>query len=309
MTSNCKLRPKKEFADYTIMGCVEFGNIRKKRDNNILLRIYTYLLAHYFFTNQFRQVGHMSLKVQDIDYFFRRGTLENPRFWARFGGKPDFTGKVVGDVGCGHGSLCVDVASAGARQVIGFDLDTERIESAQAIMSEHYPQLRQNLEFRIQDLADAPEREFDYFLSKDTFEHVIDLPKVLRSMKDRLKPGGQVFIGFGPLWNSPYGDHRRTKMRLPWGHVMVNEDFLVNRVNRLGGYCGSQVSSIHDIGLNKFSLADYRRMFNESGLKTVFFKVNHSTRPISRLFSSLRKVPLLEEYFSHNIYCILENPK
>lgn len=248
----------------------------------------------------------MKLNERDVDYFFRRGTAENPRFWSRFGGMPDLAGKMVGDVGCGHGSMCVEVAAAGASKVIGFELDPERIAVAKTISQQHYPQFSKVLDFRLQDICGAPERSFDYLISKDTFEHLIELPRILKAMKDRLKPGGRVYIGFGPLWNSPYGDHRRTKMRIPWGHLMVSKNYLVQRVNRLGGYCGEQVSSIHDIGLNAFSLADYRRMFQESGLKTVFFQVNHSKRPISRVFSSLRKLPFLEEYFSHNIYCILE---
>lgn len=248
----------------------------------------------------------VQLNKDDVDYFFDRGIVENPRFWSRFGGRPDFTNKVVGDVGCGHGSLCVDMALLGATKVIGFDLDSERITCAQEITKTYYPQLSQTLEFRLQDLADASERDFDIFVSKDTFEHLIELPKVLGAMRDRLKPGGKIYIGFGPLWNSPYGDHRRTRVGFPWGHVLLNESFLIKHVNRLGGYCNQKVNSIQDLGLNKFSLADYRRFFTESGLKIVFFQVNHSTRPISRLFSSLRKLPYLEEYFSHNIYCILQ---
>lgn len=247
-----------------------------------------------------------SLNQNDVDYFFERGIVENPRFWSRFGGKPDFTNKVVGDVGCGHGSLCVDIALTGAQKVIGFDLDSERIACAREITQTYYPQLGQSLEFRLQDLADANEQDFDVFVSKDTFEHVIELPKVLAAMRNRLKPDGKIYIGFGPLWNSPYGDHRRTRIGLPWGHVLFNEDFLIKHVNRFGGYCNQQVNSIHDLGLNKFALADYRRIFTESGLKIIFFQTNHSTRPISRLFSSLRKLPYLEEYFSHNIYCILQ---
>lgn len=249
-----------------------------------------------------------SLSAKDIEYFFQKGAIENPRFWSRFGGKPDFTNKLVGDVGCGHGSLCVDVASSGASKVIGFELDPERVAFAQAITRLHYPELNPKLDFRLQDIADAPEQNFDCLISKDTFEHLIELPNVLSAMKARLKPGGKVYIGFGPLWNSPYGDHRRTQMRIPWGHLMVSHNYLVRRVNRLGGYCGNQVSSIHGIGLNTYSLADYRRVFDESGLVTLFLRVNHSDRLVSRFFSMMRKLPALEEYFSHNIYCVLQKP-
>lgn len=33
-----------------------------------------------------------------------------------------------------------------------------------------------------------------------------------------------------------------------------------------------------------------------------------SNHPVSRLFTLISRIPGLEEYFSHNIYCILEKP-
>ena len=57
-----------------------------------------------------------------------------------------------------------------------------------------------------------------------------------------------------------------------------------------------------------YSLADYRRFIDGSGLKVVRFGVNRSTSPLSKILSVLRRLPLLEEYCTHNVYCILEKP-
>jgi SAM-dependent methyltransferase len=250
----------------------------------------------------------MTMRQEDIDYF-NRGIVENPCYWSRLGGKPDFTNLVVGDLGCGHGSLCMDVAMSGAKRVIGFDLNARLIDFGNENMHGNYPQLANVVEFRYQDVRESPESDIDCFVSKDTFEHVLDLSQVLDAMKTRLKPGGRIYAGFGPLWNSPFGDHGRLKMRFPWGHVAFSEKHLITRLNRLNGIDGPKAASIHDLGLNKFSLADYRQIFKECGMSVVFFRVNSSTRPISKVFSLICRIPLTREYFSHNIYCILEKPK
>jgi SAM-dependent methyltransferase len=245
------------------------------------------------------------LKQYDID-FFNRGRVENPRYWKRFGGKPDFTDAVVVDLGCGHGSLCIDIALSGARRVIGLELNPDRIDFANENLKINYPQLANIVEFRLQNLQDTPESEIDYFVSKDAFEHVIELEQVLAEIKKHLKLGGRVYTGFGPLWNSPFGDHGKAKMLVPWGpwgHALFKEQFLVNWHNY---FDSNKVTSIHELGLNMLSLAEYLSIFHTSGMKTVFLKVNDHEWLVSRLFSLIRKIPFLEEYFSHNIYCILE---
>jgi SAM-dependent methyltransferase len=246
----------------------------------------------------------MALLQVDIDYF-HRGSYENPQFWARLGEKPCFKGAFIVDLGCGHGSLCVDMAMMGARKVIGLDLNSRLIDFANQNLQLHYPQLKDLVEFRNQNLCDMPERDVDYLISKDTFEHVVELEHVLADIKRCLKPGGRLYSGFGPLWNSPFGDHGRTKLVIPWAHILLPERFLIAWRNR---YFTHKATSIYDLGLNGLPLAEYMRIFQTSGLRLVYLRINSSERLASRLFSLLRKIPFCEEYFSHNIYCIMEKP-
>ncbi len=252
----------------------------------------------------------MTLSQQDINYFMR-GSYENPRFWTRLGGKPDFAESCVVDLGCGHGSLCVDIARSGSKQVIGLDLNPSLIAFAKENLNLNYPDLTKTIEFRLQNLRDMPESGIDFIVSKDTFEHVVELEQVMVEMKLRLKPNGKIYTGFGPLWNSPYGDHNRTKMQSlgPWGHLMLDQKRIVERLNLR---YHTDVHSIYDLGLNMLSFADYQRIFSMSGLKTVYFKVNaidgspKHLRLAGRLFSFLRKIPFLTELLTYNIYAILE---
>jgi SAM-dependent methyltransferase len=250
----------------------------------------------------------VELPQEHIEYF-GRGRRENPRFWARLGGAPSFKGASVADVGCGHGSLCIDIAMSGAKKVVGFDINTQLIDFANENLRQNYPQLVKTVEFENMDLRDYREQTFDYIVSKDTLEHVIDLDAMLNEMKTRLNYGGRIYAGFGPLWNSPFGDHRRTKTPIPWGHLLITEDKIIDKLNR-----GRQkkIDSIYDLGLNKMSLNEYRNLLSGLGLSIIYYRVNASacaralSRPLIKISDLLRKIHCLEEYFSFNLYFVLE---
>ena len=229
--------------------------------------------------------------------------LENARFWNRLGGKPALKGASVLEIGCGYGVLCVDMALSGARLVIGLDISSKRIDVARKYVKEKYPQLKNIIEFKVMDLKDYPAFNFDYIFSKNSFEHIIELEKMLIRMKSCLKLGGKVYTGFGPLYNSPFGDHGLTKTIIPWGHLLIKESIIINKLNRRGS---DKINSIYDLGLNKLSFSDYLRIFNNSGLYTIYFRVNQSNNIIVKIFSLFSKIPFLKEYFTQNIYCILE---
>ncbi|MBN1164990.1 MAG: class I SAM-dependent methyltransferase [Candidatus Krumholzibacteriota bacterium] len=245
----------------------------------------------------------MTLAERDLQ-FFDRGGRENDKFWKRLGEKPDFTGAAFLDVGCGHGRMCVDIARAGAGEVVGLDTSPHRIQFAGENLRINHPDLRGNIEFLNLDLKEYESAErFDYIISKDAFEHIIDLAGMLREMKKRLKPGGKIYVGFGPLYNSYRGDHKRTGAIIPWGHLLIPERILLSRLSKKRGH---KIDSVRELGLNKLSLRDYRDLLDRSGLKVGLFKVNCGDHPVVRIFSLLGRIPGLKEYFSFNLYCILQ---
>ncbi len=239
--------------------------------------------------------------------YFGRGKAENEKFWSRFPRPPSLEGKRVLDVGCGHGSLAVEMAGRGARKVIGVDPNRDLIDFAKENVEKNYPGLRENLDFQCGDISSIREREFDLIVSKDTFEHVLDPVGALAGMEDRLKPGGMVFVGFSPLYFSPWGDHRRTEAFLPWGHLIFPEKLLIERLNRK--YPDRPVRRIEELGLNKYSPARYRELFAGSRLEVVWLGVNRSRNPAMRVFDLFRRVPFLENCFTHNLYTILRRPE
>jgi SAM-dependent methyltransferase len=208
------------------------------------------------------------------------------------------------------------MASAGAEQVVGLDIKPRLVGFSNAYLRRHYAHLTHVVEFRAVHLRDYDESvAFDLIVSKDTFEHIIDLDGMLWEMKKRLKPGGRIYAGFGPLYPSPYGDHDRRRTALapwgfwgrllaaiPWGHLGT-ESLIVRMNNR---HRKKKATSMHDLGLNKMSATDFWTAFDESGLAIIDFRVNRSRKTVSRIFSLMAKVPILKDYVTHNVYCILE---
>ena len=124
-------------------------------------------------------------------------------------------------------------------------------------------------------------------------------------MKKKLKKGGIIYTGIGPLYNSFYGDHKLTKSILPWGHVILPDTVLIRRINRTNRKKNLKlIKKIQDLGLNKLSFAEYKRIIYNSGLEVKYFRINHGN-PLLRIFSLFRRIPFLEEYFTYNIYFIL----
>ena len=126
---------------------------------------------------------------------------------------------------------------------------------------------------------------------------------MLKKKYNSLNQGGKAFFGFGPLYNFYNGDHGRLNMRLPWFHLLFSEKFLIDRINKKENL---NLKRIEDLGLSKYSFADYKKIIDESDFKVKYFKTNLSDHPISFFFNALSKFNILKEYCTYNIYCILE---
>ena len=247
----------------------------------------------------------MVLEQRDI-YRFSLREAENQKFWTRLGGMPDFKGKSVLDVGSGQGGLCVDIALAGAVKVVGLDIERRVVDFANENMAQNFPQKQSCVTFQCIDLKDYDtDTAFDYIISKDSFEHIQNIPLMLGEMKKRLAPGGRILIGFGPLYNSMNGSHME-RFLIPWGHLFIPTPLYlkITEWDR-----GQPMESLESFGLNRNSYKKYRKFFKDSGLKPVYFKINQSTNRMMKLFRYLAMIPFIRELFTISIYCILENPE
>lgn len=243
--------------------------------------------------------------AKELEYFIDQIEHSNPEFWKRICFN-DFKDKTVLDIGCGHGALSVNIARLGANRVVGIDVDRSRIEFAKRIQKSKYPEYGSIINFEHCDLASISEK-FDVAISKDSFEHIGDLPAVMRGIAARLKEDGLLLAGFSPLYFSPFGDHGRYlgSLRLPWLPVILPEPilfFLASHIRKI------DVRSAADVGLNKLTPKQFRKIVSDQGWMPVTLEYNKGGRRGMRLMRVLRQVPILEKFFTVSIYAQLRTP-
>lgn len=249
-------------------------------------------------------------EIHDVEAYVRLQVIENARFWQRLGGMPDFTGMRVLDFGCGHGMLSLDLARAGAVSVLGIDLAEQRIRYAQANVAPQAPP-GCTMRFECIDITTIPgEGLFDRIVSKDTFEHVGPIDEVLAAMVRLLKPGGEIILGFSPLYYSPFGDHGELGVRVPWAHLLAGEQRVLAAFNATNG---SAYRRLPEAGFNMLTPRDFRQAFERSGAQIRSLRMNSAAggglkSAMIRAFRLLARVPGLERYFTVGIYAVLVKP-
>lgn len=244
-----------------------------------------------------------NLKPEHIKYF-ADGEIEIKKFWKRLNIQPSFTNKNILDFGCGHGAFCIEIAKYSPNKIIGIDLENELLKFANENLKKNFKQFNNIIEFRNVNILDKEfDQKFDIILSKDTFEHTLNLHEVLNKFYEILMPGGTVYLGFGPLYNFFNGDHGRTGLFFPWLHTLLPENWIVSFYNMKNNI---KINNINDLGLNKYSLKEYKDFFKNSKFDITYFQTNLSDHPLSKIFNLFKDIPILDEYFTNNIYCILK---
>jgi SAM-dependent methyltransferase len=155
------------------------------------------------------------------------------------------------------------------------------------------------------------EERFDLVISKDTFEHVDDPQAYVAAMKGYLEPGGEIAIGFGPLWKAPWGGHIDFMTRLPWAHLIFPEEVILAERRRFrpdeNPSCFEEIRG----GLNRMTLSRFVETMEGSGLVKRYFATNRSEGARSAWRSAFlgamrigARVPGLREYCTMNVYSV-----
>lgn len=207
------------------------------------------------------------------------------------GFRKGLVGKTVLDFGCGLGYQSVAFCQAGARRVIGLDINQKSIDAAAQRAS------RMGLNDRIAFVDRLPEGlKCDVIVSQNSFEHFIDAETVLASMRSALDPNGELFITFAPPWYAPWGGHMGFFCRLPWVQVLFPEKTVIAARSR---FRSDNATSYRDLYLAKMSIQKFNRIVKRSGLHRSSLRLDCSLG-----MNWLRFTPL-REFFVNRVSCVL----
>jgi SAM-dependent methyltransferase len=249
-------------------------------------------------------IDRFELAADHDETYFQDGFADTQRYQQRFDGHLSVAGRSVLDVGCGYGSSCFEFARQGAKRVLGIDIDAKFVAFAQDRLARE-PRLAARLEFRHVDAQGADLGEtFDLAISKDSFEHIADPERYLAALKRYVGPGGEIAIGFGPLWRSPYGAHQLQMSRLPWAHLIFPERVVMREWRRIGFPGGATTYAEIAGGLNKMTLGRFERVLEDPELERVFFATNQTTARSGRLLKTLARLPGAREACTFNVYAL-----
>ncbi len=237
--------------------------------------------------------------------YYRLTETWNAKFWRRTGGPGDLAGTVCLDLGCGVGALTTDLVRLGAARATGIDPDEDRIRVARAAARALQADVAERVDYRATTIQGIEGQAiFDVIVSRDTFEHIHDLSDVLAHAARLLRPAGRMYVGFGPMYRSPFGDHGLLGMRIPWLHLLVAP---MPNAPRFGTWPSVRRLRLLDRELNGLSLAEIRTIIEQSPLEAEWLTANVSDHPAVRALNQLTRLPATREYVAINAYGLLRH--
>ena len=113
---------------------------------------------------------------------------------ASMGGVEAFAGRNVLDVGCAYGGFLVAAKEAGARRVVGVDIDSNLLELARLQLADHHVTADLSIEDITSEGVAARRGKFDIVLCNDVIEHVVDPLRCAANLASVMNRGGKVFL-------------------------------------------------------------------------------------------------------------------
>lgn len=151
------------------------------------------------------------------------------------------------ELGSSDGSVCFLLRQMG-KEALGIDYRIDRV-SEEALAS---GTLLAGMDAGRLGLADD---SFDYVFSYNSFEHFREPDVVLREAARVVRPGGNIFLSFGPLWLSPRGAHQYKSITIPYCECLFPPDMLETFAQQRG------LRFVDFAEMNQWTLTNYRNLW------------------------------------------------
>ncbi len=164
------------------------------------------------------------------------------------------------ELGCWDGMVAAGLARAGKR-AIGVDQRGDGFD-ARAVAA------GARLQAMDASRLDFEDSRFDFVYSYDAFEHFEAPDGVLAECIRVLKPGGRLFVEFGPLFLSPLGQHAYRSIRVPYCQCLFAPETLAAYT------AGHGLPPIEFDHVNRWPIARFRALWEDqaASLQRVHYK-------------------------------------
>lgn len=220
------------------------------------------------FCDKNRKWGNVEKENLDNNKLLKIQKDEWAIFWKKMKEKSvNFMDKVIVDYGCGYGYDSLFMLQEGAKHAFCLEISQERLDASRLLhLSYNYNNVTYIDNSNISELPNKIGRgNVDIIICRDVMEHIPFPHEALNSMYEILKPGGNAYIGFSPLYKSPYGSHFSSYCKIPWIHLIFSERTVLNVFKELYKL-SKAINSYQEIpgsGLNKLSYFKYLELLKK----------------------------------------------
>lgn len=204
----------------------------------------------------------------------------------------EIAGKRVIDFGCGRGYQAVAYALAGAKSVVGVEINAELGQLSAARVAQHGLADKVKIERELTD-----EIKGDMIVSLNSFEHFVEPEMILARLRNSLAPGGKIYINFGPPWYAPTGAHMGFFCKVPWIQLLFSERTILEARSF---YRSDGAQTYREAGLGRMSVAKFERLTKDCGLK-----ITSRRYDCVKKLNFLRSIPGVRELAINRVSCIL----
>lgn len=163
------------------------------------------------------------------------------------------------DLGSWDGMLCATLEENG-KQAIGIDIRTDGLLDKARQSGARF------LQMNIEKMGFA-DNSIDFAFSYNSFEHFLAPDVALAETLRVLRPGGYLYLNFGPMYLSPKGAHQFHVITVPYCQCLFPEPLLA-------AFAAEKKLQLTEFfWMNKWSVSDFRRLWAQyqTAVDTVFY--------------------------------------
>jgi len=257
----------------------------------------------------------------DVQLRFRQQVINSETYVTSFIEEvfPIQAGMHVMEIGCGEGGVLVPFLKKGCR-CVGVDLVAFRITLAEQFLQEYI----QNGTLRLinkniydLDFLGEFQHSFDLILLKDAIEHIPDQDKLMGYLKNLLKPGGAIYLGFPP-WYMPHGGHQqicRNKVLSMFPYIHLLPAPVYRSILKIGKESPATVKELMEIKETGISIERFQRILDQNNY-TIVHKRFYLINPIYQYkfgwkprvqFRFIAGIPFFRNFITTCVYYLVKD--